>query len=151
MREMRNAPARFSRGLDPISAMSWGRKPVRRGQQGRTSIRMAGVYADPPGIASNKKTGMAHRKGRRVQSQRRGSAQPADLFLGHHPLDVLSLAFDAVTRASVRLDGQACDDGIDASLPGDGAALRPLKLVVDIVIDRVIVRHRAIFPLKQGF
>jgi hypothetical protein len=52
---MRDAPARVSRGLDPISAMSWGRKPVRRGQQGRTSIRMAGIYADRPAIASNKK------------------------------------------------------------------------------------------------
>jgi hypothetical protein len=52
--QKRDAPARLSRGLDPISAMSWGRKPVRRGQQGRTSIRMGGVYAVTPDKASDK-------------------------------------------------------------------------------------------------
>src|SRR5215212_11044100 len=30
-----NAPARPSRELDPISAMSWGVEPIRRDQQGR--------------------------------------------------------------------------------------------------------------------
>jgi hypothetical protein len=37
---MRAAPARPSRGLDPISAMSWGVEPVRRDQQGKSIIRM---------------------------------------------------------------------------------------------------------------
>src|SRR5258708_40368786 len=51
---MRDAPVRVSCGLDPISAMSWGRKPVRRGQQGRSTIRMPSVYAIAPDIASDK-------------------------------------------------------------------------------------------------
>jgi hypothetical protein len=38
--QMRAAPARPSRGLDPISAMSWGGKPVRRDQQGKSIVRM---------------------------------------------------------------------------------------------------------------
>jgi hypothetical protein len=53
--QKRDAPARFSRGLDPISAMSWGKEPVRRGQQGRSSIRMGGVYAVAPEKASDKR------------------------------------------------------------------------------------------------
>src|SRR5229473_8516872 len=46
-------PARPSRELDPISAMSWGVEPVRRDQQGKSIIRMGGVYAIMPEIASN--------------------------------------------------------------------------------------------------
>ena len=51
-----------------------------------------------------------------VRRDRQGSDQPADLFLGHHALDILGLALDAVARAPVRLDRQAGDDGIDAAL-----------------------------------
>src|ERR1700693_4828246 len=79
-----------------------------------------------------------------------GSIQPADLFLGHHALDILGLALDAVARAPIGFDRQACDDGIDAPLLDDGAALRPLKLVMDVVIDREIVGHRLVFPLEHG-
>src|ERR1700755_340098 len=78
------------------------------------------------------------------------SAQPADLFLGHHALDILGLALDAVARAAVRLDRQAADDGIDTALLDDGAALRALQLVVDIVVDRVIVRHRLGLSCEEG-
>jgi hypothetical protein len=49
---MRDAPARPPRGLDPISAMSWGVEPVRRDQQGKSTIRMRGVYAVAPDKAS---------------------------------------------------------------------------------------------------
>jgi hypothetical protein len=42
---MRAVPARPSRELDPISAMSWGVEPVRRDQQGKSTIRIRGVYA----------------------------------------------------------------------------------------------------------
>ena len=75
----------------------------------------------------------------------RGSVQTADLLLGYDALDVLGLALDPVARAPVRLDRQAGDNGIDAALLDDGAALRPLKLVVDVVVDRVIVGHRVCF------
>src|SRR6266567_688431 len=71
----------------------------------------------------------------------RGSAEPADLLLGHHALDILGLALDAVARAAVRLDRQAADDGIDAALLDVGAALRPLLLVMDVVVDREIMGH----------
>jgi len=49
---MRDAPARPSREIDPISAMSWGVEPIRRDQQGKSTIRMRGVYAIAPEIAS---------------------------------------------------------------------------------------------------
>src|SRR6202020_134068 len=80
-----------------------------------------------------------------------GSVEPADLFLGHHALDVLGLALDTVARASVRLDRQAGDNGIDAALLDDGAALRPLKLVMDVVVDRVIMGHRSSFRCRGAF
>src|ERR1700692_4500637 len=69
------------------------------------------------------------------------SAQPSHLLLGHHALDILGLALDAVARAAVRLDRQAADDGIDAALLDVRAAPRPLLLVVDVVIDREMMGH----------
>src|SRR5258708_28161106 len=69
------------------------------------------------------------------------SAQPADLLLGHHALDILGLALDAVARAAVRLDRKAANDGIDTALLDVGAALRPLLLVMDVVVDREIMGH----------
>src|SRR5579862_6031799 len=82
-------------GLNPISAMSWGSEPVRRDQQGKSIIRMGGVYIATPDIASDKpiRTKYPERSPRKLRA---GSAEPADLFLGHHPLDVLGLALDAV-------------------------------------------------------
>src|SRR4030088_890888 len=50
--QLRAVPARPSCELDPISAMSWGVEPVRRDQQGKSTIRMGGVYAAIPKIAS---------------------------------------------------------------------------------------------------
>jgi hypothetical protein len=61
--QKRDVPARPSRGLDPISAMSWGMEPVRRGQQGRSSIRMGGVYAIAPDKASGKQAKAAAQSG----------------------------------------------------------------------------------------
>src|SRR6202051_322358 len=52
--QMRAVPARPSRELDPISAMSWGGEPVRRDQQGKSTIRMGGVYTTAREIASGK-------------------------------------------------------------------------------------------------
>src|SRR5216684_659958 len=57
--QMRAVPARPSRGLDPISAMSWGGEPVWRDQQGKSIIRMGGVYATPGEIASDDARGWA--------------------------------------------------------------------------------------------
>src|SRR5258708_32276850 len=79
------------------------------------------------------------------------SIQPADLFLGHHALDILGLALDAVTWTAVGLDRQAGDDGVDASLLGDSAALRALYLMVNVVVDREIVGHRASFRSSAAF
>jgi hypothetical protein len=50
-------PARPSHELDPISAMSWGGEPVRRDQQGKSTIRMQALYATADEIASGKKFG----------------------------------------------------------------------------------------------
>src|SRR3979409_1147058 len=50
--QMRAVPARPSRELDPISAMSWGGEPVRRDQQGNSTIRMGSVYSNARQIAS---------------------------------------------------------------------------------------------------
>src|ERR1044072_2851881 len=63
------------------------------------------------------------------------SVQRTDLLLGHDALDVLGLALDAVAPAAVSLDRKAADNRINTALLDDGAALRALKLVVDIVID----------------
>jgi hypothetical protein len=51
MRKCALRPHEPSRGLDPISAMSWGVEPVRRDRQGKSIIRMRGVYAAHPQIA----------------------------------------------------------------------------------------------------
>src|SRR4051812_33830071 len=80
-----------------------------------------------------------------------GSLQRADLLLGDDAFDVLALALDAIAAASVGFDRQAADDGIDAALFQDGAALRALQLVKYVVIDRVAVRHRLVFLSKRGF
>src|ERR1700737_2037937 len=141
MRKCALCPHEPSRELHPISAMSWGVEPVRRDQQGKSIVRMRDVYAALPKIAS--KSGRHDKT--LIKATAAGSAQPADLFLGHHALDILGLALDAVARASVRLDRQAGDDGIDAALLGVGAALRPLRLVMNVIIDREIVRHRLPF------
>jgi hypothetical protein len=59
---MRAVPARPSREFNPISAMSWGVEPVRRDQQGKSTIRMGGVYATAGKIASDKNRAInAHR------------------------------------------------------------------------------------------
>src|SRR5258706_4590015 len=76
--QMRAVPARPSRELDPISAMSWGGEPVRRDQQGKSTIRMEGVYATAREIASGKEirsiNGPSARA--RVRLRRRPLARP---------------------------------------------------------------------------
>jgi len=52
MRECAKCPHDLRASVNPISAMSWGVEPVRRVQQGRSIVRMAGVYTALPGIAS---------------------------------------------------------------------------------------------------
>src|SRR5664279_2911885 len=122
--------------VNPSSAMSWGVEPVRRDQQGKSIVRMRGVYAVAPKIASQ-----SAEHDEMLIIGNRGSAEPADLLFGHHALDILGLALDPVARAAVRLDRQATDDGIDAALLDVGAALRTLLLVMDVVIDREVMGH----------
>src|SRR5580765_757017 len=96
--------------------------------------------------ASRHTTGRSSRhiqrsRGRTAKSSAKCSAEPSaqsrDLLLGHEALDILGLAPDAVARASVGLDRQTGDNGINGSLLDRGAALRPLQLVMYVVIDRV--------------
>jgi hypothetical protein len=51
---MRAVPARPSRELDPISAMSWGVEPFRRDQQGKRLFEWEAFYPATREIASNK-------------------------------------------------------------------------------------------------
>jgi hypothetical protein len=50
--QKRAVPARPSRRLDPISAMSWGGGAVSARSTRQTIIRMSNVYADQSKIAS---------------------------------------------------------------------------------------------------
>src|SRR6476660_8890707 len=79
------------------------------------------------------------------------SAEPGNLLLGHDALDILGLALDTIARAAVGLDRQAGNDGVDAAFLRRGAALRALLLVMNVVIDRVVMGHRRVFPVKKGF
>jgi len=54
MRKCALCPHDLRASLNPISAMSWGVEPVRRDQQGKSIIRIGGVYAAAREIASNK-------------------------------------------------------------------------------------------------
>src|SRR5258707_133373 len=47
-----------------------------------------------------------------------------------------------LSELNAQLDRQAGDNGVDAALFDRRAALRPLQLVVNVVIDRVIMSHR---------
>src|SRR5258705_11982903 len=98
MRVCARVPARPSRELDPISAMSWGVEPVRRDQQGKSTIR---VERRLRRNSQNSKLNRATRRNAKNQRRASGSVEPADLFLGHHALDILGLALDAVARASI--------------------------------------------------
>jgi hypothetical protein len=145
MRECASCPHDLRAGFNPISAMSWGGEPVRRDQQANRLFEWQ-AFTLLCGIKQVKRQSSS----KSPQKPASGSIQPADLFLGHHALDVLGLALDAVTGAAIRLDRQAGDNGIDAALLDDGTTLRPLQLVVDIVVDRVIMGHRSVFPVKMG-
>src|SRR5205807_4413275 len=102
MRKPARASTNLRAGLIRFQRCSWGVEPVRRDQQANRFVRMRGVYAAIRQIASQ--TAATPQKVNENNDGR--STKPADLFLGHHPLDVLGLALDAVTRAPVRLDRQ---------------------------------------------
>ncbi len=65
----------------------------------------------------------------------------AELLFSHDPLDILSLASDAVSQTPVGLDRHATDDGVDVGPDLVGAALRSLALVMNVFVYREIVRH----------
>src|SRR6202012_1392644 len=115
------------------------------------------VYAIPIEIASGKRVPrpaptkprrrwITAREGARTADR---SIHPADLFLGHDALDIAGLALDAVTRAAVGLDRQTRDDGIDVLFPSAGAALRPLRLMMNVFINCEIVGHRLSFCSRR--
>src|SRR5579863_8578877 len=64
----------------------------------QTIIRMSGMYAVNPEIASYS----GQHDQLLIKRATPESAEPADLLLGHHALDVLCLAPDAVARAPIR-------------------------------------------------
>src|ERR1700753_1586724 len=140
-------------GSNPISAMFLGSRAGSARSTSKSIVRMGRVYAIPADIASDKRVPPARlAKLRRRWITARESArtanrsiQPADLFLGHDALDIAGLALDAVTRAAVGLDRQTRDDGIDVLFPRAGAALRPLRLMMNVFINCEIVGHRLSF------
>jgi hypothetical protein len=71
-----------------------------------------------------------------------GLVGTAQQVLGHHALEIFVLALDAVPRAPVRFYRQERDDRVDVALLDNIAALRPLKLVEDVVVDMVDMFHR---------
>jgi hypothetical protein len=64
-----------------------------------------------------------------------GLVEAAQQFLGNNPLEILFLAFDAISRTPVCLYGQQCEDGIDVTQLDNTPALRSVMLVVDMVVD----------------
>src|SRR6516164_488192 len=66
--------------------------------------------------------------------KRRRSTESADLFLGHHPLELFGLALDTIAPTPVRLDRQPTDDGINTALLDDGTALRSLNLMQNVIV-----------------
>src|SRR5258705_2538606 len=147
---MRAVPARPSRELKSDFSDVLGSRAGSARSTRQAIIRMGGFYAVMPEIASDKRGNALGTYNDEQSETWAGSIQPADLLLGHHALDILGLALDAVARAPVGFDRQAGDDGIDAARLGDGAALRPLQLVMDVVIDREIVGHRPSLSVKPG-
>src|ERR1700681_3574645 len=75
-----------------------------------------------------------------------GLVEAAQQFLGNNPLEILFLAFDAISRAPVSLYRQQREDGIDVTRLDNTPALRS---VMDMVVDMINVLHR-IPRLKNG-
>jgi hypothetical protein len=71
-----------------------------------------------------------------------GLVGTAQQILGHNPLEILVLALDAISRASVCPYREQPEDGIDMTCLDNVTALRSLKLVEDVVVDMVDVFHR---------
>src|SRR5664279_773471 len=67
--------------------------------------------------------------------------QAAERVLGRNPLEILFVALDAISKASIGLHRQQCENCIDVALRDDIAALRPLNLAKDVVVDMVCVFH----------
>jgi hypothetical protein len=65
------------------------------------------------------------------------SLQIRELVFRNHPLNIVRFAPDAVSETAVCLDGHAADDGVDHRWIDFGTTLRPLRPVVNVVIQLV--------------
>jgi hypothetical protein len=70
-------------------------------------------------------------------SQPAKSSRIRKLIFRNYSLDVLRLALDAVSNASICLDGQVLNDGINHWWVNDGATLRTLGLVANVLIQLI--------------
>jgi hypothetical protein len=70
-----------------------------------------------------------------------GLVETTQQFLGYDPLEILFPALDAIPGTPVRLYGQQGENGIDVTRLDKIAALRPLMLVMDVVVDMIDVFH----------
>jgi hypothetical protein len=70
-----------------------------------------------------------------------GLIETTQKFLGYDPLEILFPALDAIPGTPVRLYGQQGENGIDMTRLDSVAALRPLMLVMNVVVDMIDVFH----------
>jgi hypothetical protein len=63
------------------------------------------------------------------------------LIFRNYSLDVLRLALDAVSKASIRLDGHALNDGVNHRWIDCSTTLGTLGLVANVFIQLIGIRH----------
>jgi hypothetical protein len=63
------------------------------------------------------------------------------LIFSHNTLEILGFVLDAVSNAPIRLNQEACNNGVDRSFATVGAALWSLGLMMDVVVDREEIGH----------
>jgi hypothetical protein len=69
--------------------------------------------------------------------KRAGSLTIRKLIFGNDPLDIVRLALDAVSKASVRLDGHALNDGVNHWWIGCSTSLWSLESVANVIVQLV--------------
>jgi hypothetical protein len=67
--------------------------------------------------------------------------QATERVLGHDPLEILFVALDAISQASVGLHRQQRENCVDVALLDHIAALWPIDLAMDVVVDMICVLH----------
>ena len=77
----------------------------------------------------------------RLDGKSGGLVETTQQFLGYDPLEILFVALDPIPGTPARLYGQQGENGVDTTRLDSVAALRPLMLVMDVIVDMVDVFH----------